>query len=234
MKKNAMLKIAAILMVAVLLTTCAISSTFAKYVSTKSTASTARVAKWGITMTASNNDSAFSKSYVDSKDQTVISSGDFVIAPGVKSAEAVSISITGTAEVATKIDVAGNKTSGKFVTLTGWGDEKACPLTFYVNNAPITAASTTALETAVNEEIAKTLKSVEFIAPNTPISQVITVGYSWDYETAGKSEVEQAAIDAIDTYFGELANTAGDAAPKVIFDFTATVTQVGESYVTAE
>ena len=49
MKKNAMLKIAAVLLVAVLLTTCAISSTFAKYVSSyESTAETARVAKWGL------------------------------------------------------------------------------------------------------------------------------------------------------------------------------------------
>ena len=54
MKKNAMLKIAAILMVAVLLTTCAISSTFAKYVSNPGelTAKKATVAKWGINITA--------------------------------------------------------------------------------------------------------------------------------------------------------------------------------------
>ena len=62
MKKNAMLKIAAILMVAVLLTTCAISSTFAKYVTSDSYSDTARVAKWGITLTVSQ-DKMFADNY---------------------------------------------------------------------------------------------------------------------------------------------------------------------------
>ena len=58
MKKNAMLKIAAILLVAVLLTTCAISTTFAKYVTNTAdyAPSEARVAKWGLTFTSINAD----------------------------------------------------------------------------------------------------------------------------------------------------------------------------------
>lgn len=47
MKKNNVMRIASALLVAVLLTTCAISGTFAKYTTTVSGSSNARVAKWG-------------------------------------------------------------------------------------------------------------------------------------------------------------------------------------------
>ena len=47
MKKNAMMRIASVLLVAVLLTTCSISGTFAKYVSKASGEDSARVAYWG-------------------------------------------------------------------------------------------------------------------------------------------------------------------------------------------
>lgn len=46
MKKNVMMRLSALLLVAVLLTTCVISGTFAKYTSTVSGNDTAKVAKW--------------------------------------------------------------------------------------------------------------------------------------------------------------------------------------------
>lgn len=46
MKKNVMMRVASALLVAVLMTTCAISGTFAKYTSTTTGTGTARVAKW--------------------------------------------------------------------------------------------------------------------------------------------------------------------------------------------
>ena len=49
MKKNNVMRIASALLVAVLLTTCAISGTFAKYTTSFSGNSAARVAKWGFT-----------------------------------------------------------------------------------------------------------------------------------------------------------------------------------------
>ena len=48
MKKNKMMRLASGLLVAVLLTTCAISGTFAKYISTAEGSDSARVAKWSI------------------------------------------------------------------------------------------------------------------------------------------------------------------------------------------
>ncbi len=46
MKKNTMMRIASVLLVAVVLTTCAISGTFAKYTSEKEVSDSATVAKW--------------------------------------------------------------------------------------------------------------------------------------------------------------------------------------------
>ena len=48
MKKNKMMRIASVLLVAVLLSTCAISGTFAKYISTASSSDKATVAKWDV------------------------------------------------------------------------------------------------------------------------------------------------------------------------------------------
>ena len=78
MKKNTMMRVASALLVAVLLTTCAISGTFAKYVSSAETSDTARVARWGWGSTDIQID-LFDGEY----DGTVDSeNGDNVIAPG--------------------------------------------------------------------------------------------------------------------------------------------------------
>lgn len=56
MKKNTMMRIASILLIAVLLSTSAISGTYAKYVSSASASTSARVAKWGVEFVTHSND----------------------------------------------------------------------------------------------------------------------------------------------------------------------------------
>ena len=68
MKKNKMMRIASILMVAVLVSTCAVSGTFAKYVTSDSGKDTARVAKWGISILASGD--LFAETYKKATDNT--------------------------------------------------------------------------------------------------------------------------------------------------------------------
>ena len=48
MKKNMMMRLASVLLIAVLMSTCAISGTFAKYVTSAEGSDSARVAKWDI------------------------------------------------------------------------------------------------------------------------------------------------------------------------------------------
>ncbi len=79
MKKNTMMRVASILLVAVLLTTCAISGTFAKYVTTRTGGDDARVAYWGFDQEGTIAIELFKDKY----DGTVDSeNGDNVVAPG--------------------------------------------------------------------------------------------------------------------------------------------------------
>ena len=56
MKKNKMMRIASVLLVAVLLSTCAISGTFAKYATEYTAEHTATVAKWKVSVEDVNSD----------------------------------------------------------------------------------------------------------------------------------------------------------------------------------
>ena len=78
MKKNTMMRGASALLVAVLLTTCAISGTFAKYVTSATSHDSARVAHWGFKETSFAIDDLFGSAY-----NNVGASAD-VIAPGTE------------------------------------------------------------------------------------------------------------------------------------------------------
>ena len=114
MKKNKIMRIASVLLVAVLISTCAISGTFAKYVTKASGADKARVAKWGI-LVGVEGDHLFETTYAT--DDTTYTGADSVVAaykvldfdaedmdrdvaPGTKGA--ITATVVGTPEVATR------------------------------------------------------------------------------------------------------------------------------------
>ena len=105
MKKNKMMRAASALLVAVLLTTCVISGTYAKYTTSNSASDSARVAKWGFnspaTITFDLFDDVYETNKVDSDDDKN------VIAPGTtKSATfAFTYNATTKPEVMYKINV---------------------------------------------------------------------------------------------------------------------------------
>jgi hypothetical protein len=92
-----------------------ISGTFAKYTTSGSANDSARVAKWGVTITADGN--LFGTNYAsnaadDNKNSIVASStnvasadGTNVVAPGTKNQTGLTYSISGTPEVATQVTV---------------------------------------------------------------------------------------------------------------------------------
>lgn len=109
MKKNTMMRLASFLLIAVLISTSAISGTYAKYVTEGSASDTARVAKWGIDVSVGGN--LFGKYYAANTDangdqivasSTNVASGDGsnVVAPGTKNDAGFEVKITGTPEVA--------------------------------------------------------------------------------------------------------------------------------------
>lgn len=114
MKKNKMMRLASVLLVLCLLTTSVISGTFAKYITTDQQYDTARVAKFGVVASLSGD--LFGATYVGATDNSITTYGvndgtvsssvngeDFVVAPGTKNTDGLTLSVTGTPEVATKV-----------------------------------------------------------------------------------------------------------------------------------
>ena len=127
MKKNKMMRIASVLLIVTLLSTCAISGTFAKYVTKATGEDAARVAKWGITIDV-EGDGMFSDvyaaddegyitalaAYPNLSENTVESAnGDDVVAPGTTSKKVVDgeevhafkATVSGKPEVATRFSL---------------------------------------------------------------------------------------------------------------------------------
>ena len=117
MKKNKMMRIASILLVVTLLSTCVISGTFAKYVTKAEGADKARVAKWGVLVSVEGN--AFATEYQahdeaykeDGGEISVQASNeDQVVAPGTSSEDVdgnLVASVKGTPEVAARYILEG-------------------------------------------------------------------------------------------------------------------------------
>lgn len=117
MKKNKTLRAAGILFLATMLTTCMTAGTFAKYTSGDSAEDSARVAKFGVTVTADG--SLFGEEYADAANGNkpisfsgdehtgtvqVFETGENVVAPGTKNDTGLGFVISGKPEVDVEIN----------------------------------------------------------------------------------------------------------------------------------
>lgn len=219
MKKNKMMRAASALMVATLLTTSVISGTFAKYVTSGNASDTARVAKWGVTVSGTGE--TFAKTYQKDDNNftvatnTVVSTED-VVAPGT-SRNMAAFTITGTPEVAVNVAFTGRLELGdKWV----YSDSTFyCPIEITVGDTTYkgTAYSTAdEFETTVNNAIAAYTKDYE---ANRDLSTINgdAPAISWKWAFEGNDDTK-------DTYLGNQA-AAGNAAT-ISLDVTVTVTQI--------
>ena len=116
MKKNKMMRLASAMMVMSLMTTSVISGTFAKYVTSDDAKDSARVAKWGVVVTAEGT--LFGKTYLnadtdtpgeDGADAATItvksSNSENVVAPGTKNDTGITAVVSGTPEVDVRVVV---------------------------------------------------------------------------------------------------------------------------------
>ena len=215
MKKNYVMRFAAVLLVLVLLSTCVVSGTFAKYVTSDDAQDEARVAKWGVTVTVTGDD-AFKTAY-DGSVQS--STSDDVVAPGT-SGTLATLSITGTPEVDVNIKYEAT------LTLTGWeiGDPATeyCPLVFNVKGTEYkidgsTITTVEQLETAVVNAIATYAENIE---AGTDLSSIDDIAISWSW-AIGTSDDVNDTVNKNDTALGNLST-----APTIDFSLTVTVTQI--------
>ncbi len=127
MKKNKSMRAAGGLMIATMLTTSIVSGTYAKYVTSGTAKDTARVAKFGVEVKAEG--SLFGKNYLAATDNTPTDAdagitvksenSDNLVAPGTKSADGLSFSITGTPEVDVNVKIEVADTSADIFLLKG-------------------------------------------------------------------------------------------------------------------
>ncbi len=222
MKKNVMMRVASALLVAVLLTTCAISGTFAKYTSSATGSDTARVAYWGFNQSATITLDLFDDAY----DNTV-AGAENVVAPGTSKSTTFAFGSIYTANAGKSI--AAPEVDYKFtVTPTATGDYTK------LDENPnfkwtLTAPGGTAQEYQTVDELLAAIKALggatdgakDYEAGTLPeiftdTTQAYTIGWTWAYETA-----DDADQDAKDTEMGN-----AQALENVKFEITVTATQI--------
>ena len=227
MKKNVMMRLASFLLVAVLISTSAISGTYAKYVTEANAKDNARVAKWGVVIETAGD--MFSDSYKDLKTDYIAdeekaeitvqadTEGTNVVAPGTKGTLA-SFNVTGTPEVDVEVTYKAD------LTLEGWkvdGNEY-CPIIFTVgtNTYKIGDAGIAYVSDLVKAVEDAIVDAYAYYHTNTNLAEVsddLIVSWEWPYYV-------DEATDVKDTALGDAA-AAGNAAT-IALDVTITVTQV--------
>lgn len=107
MKKNKMMRLASLLLVMVLMSTCVIGGTFAKYTTQDSASDTARVAKWGVELAVVGNlygetygegDKIIEDNAMNASVQS-LNAADDVVAPGTQNDDGMTFSLQGKPEV---------------------------------------------------------------------------------------------------------------------------------------
>lgn len=237
-KKNRTLRAAVLMLALVLITSCFVGGTFAKYVTSGDAGDNARVAKWGVSITAHDTGDVFAKEYdaIAGQDNTVIAGGEYkVIAPGTKRDNAALVTLSGKPEVSVQVTY-----NAEHFSLTGnWiGDENNtfyCPLIIKVTGKVGDAVKTETIncvektsaaevETAVKNAVAACSATY---GPNTDLSTVAGDGLKISWEWPFEGTANQGQTDAKDTYLGNQAATAtGLDIPAIHVPVTATVTQI--------
>ena len=240
MKKNAMLKIAAVVLCAVLLTTCAISTTFAKYTTSGSgDIKFGRVAHFGFTVTAVANE-LFDTEYATGGKTYVQSSGsDLVLAPGTKNDVVVGFTVAQDG----KPEVAYAVTGSIDLDLNDWvvGTDSYFPVVIKIGGdavdynidddlADIEKAVEAAYLKAIFGDVSVTYDETngstytsDTYAPGSTaaIAEEVIIGWEWAFET-GDGDPAKAANNIKDT-------ALGNAGTKATIDLTCSIAieQVG-------
>lgn len=230
MKKNTMMRLAAVMLMCVLLTTSVVGGTFAKYVTSDSDTDIARVAKWGVDVEVVVK-GAFAEEYAAKEGadyastiaKTVVTSTtdkDNLVAPGTNGDLLKSATISGTPEVAVNVKKEAT------LELTGWDINGTyyCPIvikvthnastdTFYGLDYPSAEAFISAVEDVLDDN--------DNLPANSNLSESYSITWDWAFEgTDGKQ------TDVNDTALGDKAADPTKDDITIKFTFEITVTQL--------
>ena len=231
-KNNWTMRAAVLMFALVLITSSFVGGTFAKYVTSENDWDSARVAKFGVTVTSDGT--LFNKTYA-TDDNTLVTSAAIansvsssddqkLVAPGTKGSLA-NVSLTGTPEVAVRV------THTPTVTVTGWkipgtttgSEDFYFPLVIKVNGTVVDTSTCTdanAVKTAIEDAI-KANTNVHEYAPNTNLNtktdDALKIDWEWKFHENDEKDKKDTA----------LGNKAADGVESLIkIDITTTVTQI--------
>lgn len=244
-KKHWTLRAAGLLFALVLITSCFVGGTFAKYVTTGGGHESARVAKFGVTMSVAN-DKAFKQNYT--KDDTSIpdsaqinysveSSGpENLVAPGTKGSDFVVLSISGIPEVAVNVKIAAEghdvflKTGDYPDLTTAAADDR---FTLENDYHPITytltkTGETDPVETGKLDTIIEYLNKLSgnYKAKTDLTSAIGEYKLSWEWKFEGGNDKADTLLGAVTAGGISTATTPSTCGTGVLLTLTATVTQI--------
>lgn len=238
MKKNKSMRAAGGLLIATMLTSSIVSGTYAKYVTSDEAKDTARVAKFGVTVTASGSlfDTTYKavsggntpggKNATDSEDGTTLtvesSNTDKLVAPGTKNDEGLTFAIAGTPEVDVKVNIEVTNSSDIWLGSGTYPDmTNNNAKSFEVENAYYPIVYTLKQEgkndvTGNLDKIIQALNSDTVYQAGDNLADSLgnfTLTWKWDYENATDENIDKA-----DTLLGDLAadeNIVSNVAEKI-------------------
>ena len=203
MKKNVMMRVASVMLVLVLMTSSVISGTFAKYVTKGESTDSARVAKFGVTVTA--NGDMFSQGYEDAKYTSITTEGSAsvwnksgdgmdLVAPGTEGS-LTKMTLTGTPEVDVRVSYAAEVEISDNWVVAG---DTYFPLVISVNGTPVSYAvddDIADIEQAIEDAIAAYTKDYQH---NTDLSSVagdsLAITWQWPFSTGDANDVKDTAL----------------------------------------
>ncbi len=243
MKKNFAMRVAACLLVVTMLSLCMVSYTYAKFTTKGNDSNVARVAKWGVTVTAELED-LFEKGYVDGplaeltdNTATVKAFGEYnILAPGTADHTAAALKVEGKPEVAVEIDYTLEIGLNNWyiddlkVDLDPTDNTVYCPLVITIDSSVRGAtdskvfkladytnnieAFVQAMQDYVDNTFDIEASNGERVNPNTDLSTTINISWSWEFN----------GDDANDTALGN--NAANGYAATFSIALGAVVTQI--------
>lgn len=243
MKKNWVLRLGLLAMVLTLVTMPMVSSTYAKYVTAANASDTARVAKWGVDITAETiaDDELFDLEY-DTEDLEY--TGDVsvealtnVVAPGTTGSFV--FDITGTPEVAVRVTFLAEPSGDRDNILKNWliTDYLDAVQVYEPINWTVTNEDGHYLKADGSWDVAVTSHKIAGLtaalaliaddyAPLTDLAETYTITWEWPFEVVDNTTIESAAgvfytYDEADTILGK-ATTPADIGIKI----TMTATQI--------
>lgn len=248
MKKMKSMRVAAVLLALVMITSCFVGNTFAKYTTAGEGKANARVAKFGVVINADPSEvfktdynkkdgSTFTGTYSVSAETPTSGTRSYVVAPGT-TGDAMNFSISGTPEVAVHVDFTVSTANNKEIflkkgsytndTTANKTDKFELTADYYPVKFTLTNGSTELVKDGSFKDVTAKLQTLsKDFAPGTDLSTALgNYSLTWKWDFSGNDEA--------DTLLGNLAaGMNGTANPGYAGAAPVAPTTTGGSYTYA-